>query len=274
MAEQLRDAADLPNSASLRCAVARLVAAGPRAGLFFDFDGVLAPIQDDPVTVQPEPGMRRALTELSGVVGRLALVSSRPVEFLHDRLGAVPRLELHGLYGLEHMNNGQVVIDPAARPWLPAVRRLAREAASALPEVYVEDKALSVGLHYRLAPHRRAAIEAWAADAQRRTGFVPQPGRMVVELRPPIPMDKGVAVARLAQDLEAAWFFGDDVGDVPAFAELHRRAAGAAGRFSALAVGVGNDTVVAEVAAQADVLLPTPALVVELLRHLRARFGS
>jgi trehalose 6-phosphate phosphatase len=97
---------------------------------------------------------------------------------------------------------------------------------------------------------------------------------MVVELRPPIPMDKGRVVARLAEDLDAAWFFGDDIGDVPAFIELHRRAAVSDGRFSALAVGVGNDTPVAEVAAHADVLLAVPALVVELLRHLRAGFGS
>ena len=274
MADELRGAADFPGSAVLRSAVQRLAAAGPRSGLFFDFDGVLAPIQDDPDTVQPEPGVLPALAELSEVAGRLAVVSSRPAGFLHDRLGALPFLDLYGMYGLEHVAAGRVVLDPAARPWLPAVRRLAREAAAALPGVYIEDKALSVGLHYRLTPHRRAAIEAWAAAAQRRTGFVPQPGRMVLELRAPIPMDKGHAVARLAKDLDAAWFFGDDIGDVLAFAELHRRVAVSGGRFSALAVGVGNDAVVAEVAAHADVLLPGPASVVELLRYLRASWGG
>jgi len=269
--EELRGPADFPGSPVLSAAVGRLVAAGRRAGLFFDFDGVLAAIQNDPDAVRPVAGALPALDALSRVVGRVAVVSSRTAEFLRDRLAAVPGLDIHGLYGLEHVDGGgRIAVEPAARPWLAAVGRLAGEAASAFPDIRVEDKRLSVGLHYRLTPHRRQAIEAWAADAQRRTGFVAQAGRMVVELRPPLPMDKGSVVARLAAGLDAAWFFGDDLGDLPAFDELHRRAR--SGGFAALAVGVGNDAVVEEVRARADVLLTTPAVLVDLLRFLRAQY--
>lgn len=274
MTDELRDAADFGSSEVLRAAVERLVAAGTRTGLFFDFDGVLSRIQENPDSVRPTEGVRAALEELSPVVDRLALISSRNAAFLNQRLAGVPNLRIYGLYGLEHVSNdGSIAVEPAARPWMAAVQQLRSEAARELPEVHVEDKKLAVGLHYRRTPQLREPVEAWARQAARRTGFTVQAGRMVVELRPPIAMDKGSVVAKLSADLDAAWFFGDDLGDLPAFEALHRRAAQEGG-FSGLAVGVDNDTTVDEVRRQADIFLGSPELVVDLLRYVRRAFGS
>jgi trehalose 6-phosphate phosphatase len=264
----LRDRADFQGCPTLRSAIERLVAAPSSSGLFFDFDGVLSRIQPDPQTVQPTAGVAHALENLATVVGKIALVSSRNAEFLRDRLFGIPRLEIYGLYGLEHVDErGAVAVEPAAQPWIPAVRRLVDKAVGELPGVHVEDKRLSVGLHYRHAPHLRASIEDWARRAAHSAGFTVQPGRMVVELKPPIRMDKGSVVATLSADLRTAWFFGDDLGDLPAFAALHRRAE-TDGAFSGLAVGVGNDTDVAEVRQAADVFLDSPDVLVELLRYV------
>jgi trehalose 6-phosphate phosphatase len=269
---ELRDVADFRANGVLSVAIDRLVAEGARSGLFFDFDGVLSRIQDDPEEVSPIDGAREALEQLNTVVGRVAVVSSRNAEFLYRQLAGVPGLEIYGLYGLEHVeDDGRIAVEPAAQQWVAAVRELRDEAIRALPGVHVEDKTLSVGLHYRLTPHLRNNIESWAQRAADRTGFTMQAGRMVVELKPPIAMDKGSVLTKLTKNLNAAWFFGDDLGDLPAFAALHRRAEHD-GRFSGLAVGVGNDPVVEEVREQSDVFLASPEVLVELLRYVREKF--
>lgn len=271
---ELRISADFPTNSVVDTALKKLVAAGSSSGLFFDFDGVLSRIQDDPESVRPSPGVARVLETLVGQVGRVALVSSRNAEFLHSRLGAVPGLDIHGLYGLEYVEpDGTVAIRDEAREWTAAARDLCERATSELSDVYVEDKTLSIGLHYRLTPHARQAVEEWARAAAERTGFQVQPGRMAVELKPPLDVDKGTTLARLTDGLDAAWFFGDDLGDLPAFATLHERAT-VDPTFSCLAVGVGNDTVVDEVLAACDVFLASPALLVEFLRYVSGRLAA
>ncbi|HEY0640846.1 MAG TPA: trehalose-phosphatase [Pseudonocardiaceae bacterium] len=270
----LRAADDLGAAAPVRAAVDALVAAGAGSGLFFDFDGVLARIQPDPESVRPMDGVVDALAALLPKVGTVALVSARNAAFLRDRLGALPGVELHGLYGLERIDrDGVATVVDAARAWVEPARALLAEAVRALPGVYVEDKTLSVGLHYRRAPSLRGQVERWAAEAAGRTGFVVQPGRMAVELKPPVAVDKGTTLTALVAGLRAAWYFGDDLGDLPAFAALRARAA-ADPAFHGLAVGIGNDTVVDEVRRAADVFLTSPDLLVHLLRHLDSRLPA
>ncbi len=269
MTAELRSSADFTSSSTANAALRKLAAAGRGSGLFFDFDGVLSRIQDDPEAVQPTPGIAEILAVLVTQVGKLALVSSRNAEFLHSRLGSLPGLEIYGLYGLEHAYpDGSTAVRPEAQEWIDEARALCEQATSQLPsDVYVEDKKLSVGLHYRLAPHTRDAVEEWARAAAERTGFRLQAGRMAVELKPPLDVDKGTTLTRLVDGLTAAWFFGDDLGDLPAFDALHERAAADPG-FDGLAVGVGNDTVVDEVLARSDVFIASPGLLVEFLHHI------
>ena len=252
-------------SAIVVAAIERLRNAGTRSGMFFDFDGVLSRIQDDPESVRPTEGAQSELEALRGLVGRIAVVSSRPADFLKTRFEDI---ELYGLYGLEHAEpGGSIVVEPAAREWITVVRTVRSEADEALPGVYVEDKTLSVALHYRRAPDARDAVEEWAREAAERTGLRLQPGRMAVELKPPLDIDKGSVVTRLIADLNAAWYFGDDLGDLPAFAALHKKTEG--GDFDGIAVGVGNDTVIEAVRAESDIFLESPESVVELLRFVR-----
>src|SRR5207248_10509560 len=141
----------------------------------------------------PAPGVVAALARLRLRVGRLAIVSARPVDFLRPRFEAVGAIALHGLYGLQTMTPaGEVVTDAAALAWLPVMRELADRAARELPSgVLVEYKRLGVALHYRRAPEHRQAVETWSAERCAQLGLVAQPGRMVVELKPPVERDKG-----------------------------------------------------------------------------------
>lgn len=201
-------------------------------GFFFDFDGTLAPIQDDPEAVRaPEPA-RAALTGLAGRARRVAVISARPVGFLAGRLGDVPGLELFGLYGLESSADGgrTVATLPAAEPYAPVLAQVIAAARAAFPDALVEDKRLACALHFRTTPDLEQPILAWAGERARRDGLRLQHGRKVVELKPPVDWDKGAAVRSVLPGLAGAWYFGDDLGDLPAFAALAHAAREGAGR--------------------------------------------
>jgi len=242
-------------------------------GFFFDFDGTLSPIQDDPETVEPVPGVPAALARLAAAAGLTAVVSGRPVAFLGRRLGGIPGLALYGLYGFEYSCDGGATVRtiPEAEPYAPVVARVVADARAAFPGTLIEDKRLSCSLHFRTAPALESAIEDWAAGRAAADGLVVQHGRMVVELKPPLDTDKGAVVLREAGALAGAWYFGDDLGDLPAFAALDRLAAERPG-FHAVRVAVANaEGRGAALGEHADLRLPEPARVPELLAGLLAR---
>jgi len=219
--------------------------------------------------VRPVPGVVEALTRLAANARRVAIVSARPVAFLSDRLRGAGPLTLHGLYGLERQRPGEPVeTDPRALPWVPLVGRLTGLALRELPpEVRVEHKRISVALHYRTAPDLRLAVERWAGEQAGLHGLTAQRGRMVVELRPPVHGDKGDVVRAEIGDLGCAWYFGDDVADLAAFQALAERAAAGDG-FCGVRVAVRNPETGAELAAQADHVLASPAEVPGFLAGL------
>ncbi len=141
-----------------------------------------------------------------------------------------------------------------------------RLAASAPPGVLVEAKGATVALHWRLAPEAAEWAEQAVAEETERNSLRAFPGRMSVELRPPLDVDKGSVVAELARDSTAACYFGDDLGDLPAFAALAdlRRRPG----VNTVSIGVVDDETPIEIAEAADVAVRGPAAALELLAWL------
>ncbi|MGA3487154.1 trehalose-phosphatase [Micromonosporaceae bacterium DT55] len=239
--------------------------------LFFDFDGTLAPVQEDPTAVRPDPAAIAALAALTPLVKRIVIVSARPVEFLREHFGDLTRIDLYGLYGLEHSHlGGATITEPAAEPWVPTMAELAEQATAELPSgTLVEFKRLSVALHYRAVPQLAAQVEAWGRAAAERLGLRVQIGRMVIELKPPVDGDKGMVIAEAVRSTGCAWYFGDDVSDIKAFAALRERAA-VAPDFFGVCVAVANPETGDEVSAAADLTLDSPeALGVFLTRAAR-----
>jgi len=107
------------------------------------------------------------------------------------------------------------------------------------------------------------------ADAAARLGLVPHWGRKVLEIRPPVEIDKGVAVGALLHEaaIEAALYAGDDTTDLHAFRELRAQAASGDLRH-AVCVGVRSDEAPGGLLRDADLLVEGAAGVVELLKLL------
>ena len=232
---------------------------------FFDFDGVLSPVTDDPDAAQTVPAIPGVLERLAAAVRRVAIVSARPVSFLRSRFASLERVDLYGLYGLEVWHEGDVVTEPAALPWVPAMADLADRARAELPDpILVEYKRLSVALHYRTAPEQAAAVEHWGHEQAERLGLKVQDGRMVIELKPPVDQDKGMVITEGVRDAGCAWYFGDDMSDIKAFDALRAREA-VDPAFFGVAVAVANPETGAEVSSAADLTLESPAAVAEFV---------
>lgn len=236
-----------------------------------DYDGTLAPIVDDPARAVALPAALDALRELVDVVRLVAVVSGRPVSFLREHL-PIEGVALVGQYGLERLVDGDIVADPRTAPYVPDVASAAEEAEQRWPELLIERKGkIACTVHWRARPHHPSATELQRlAD---RHGLVTLSSRLACELRPPVPVDKGVAVAQLlgTPQLEAAVFIGDDRGDLRAFDALDRRQLEDDGEFTGVRVAVGSPEAPPELLERADVIVDGPEGVAAFLSSLVRR---
>ena len=129
----------------------------------------------------------------------------------------------------------------------------------------MEDKGLTVSFHYREAADEEAALAYLeeVAERARGEGLVPRFGRKVLEIRPPVRADKGTAVEHLLDEagLQRALYAGDDTTDLDGF-----RAVG--GLEVGVRVAVSSDEAPEELVRTADIVVDSPAELVELLRRL------
>ncbi len=191
-----------------------------RPALFLDLDGTLAAIEPQPEDVKAEPWRTQLLDKLhDNLEGRLAVVSGRTLEEL-DRIleGAVPALAaVHGL--IRRRQDGTVLQSPP-HPGLTAARAEVAALTAGRTGLKVEDKGLSIALHYRQAPVLGARIRADLQRIAKENGLKLQMGDMVAEICSP-GFDKGAAVrAFMAEEPFAGStpiFVGDDLTDEDGF---------------------------------------------------------
>ncbi|MGY0068162.1 trehalose-phosphatase [Streptomyces sp. QTS137] len=254
-----------------------LLARPGRALIALDFDGTLAPIVPDPEQARAHPGAVRALAALAPEMASVAVITGRPpaVAVRHGGFAGVPGLEhlvVLGHYGTERWNaaTGDITA-PAPHPGVAAVRAELPgllDRAGAPEGTWTEEKGRAVAVHTRRTADPQTALEALReplTGLAQRHGLVVEPGRMVLELRPP-GMDKGVALAEYAREIGAGTvlYAGDDLGDLPAYAAVDKlRSDGVPG----LLVCSGSDEVT-ELRERADVVVDGPEGVVHLLEAL------
>ncbi|WP_369247448.1 trehalose-phosphatase [Streptomyces sp. R41] len=274
------DSLPTPATPAGRDGLDAILARPTRAVIGLDFDGTLAPIVPDPEQARAHPDAVPALAALAPKVASVAVITGRPagVAVRHGGFAGVPGLEhlvVLGHYGAERWDAvSGTVSAPAPHPGVAAVRAELPgflDTIGAWQGTWIEEKGRAVAVHTRRASDPQAAFEALReplTDLATRHGLIVEPGRMVLELRPP-GMDKGVALLEYAREIgaEAVVYAGDDLGDLPAFAAVDKlRSDGIPG----LLVCSGSSEV-AELADRADLVVDGPSGVVRLLAALAAQ---
>jgi trehalose 6-phosphate phosphatase len=199
------------------------------------------------------------------------IISGRDTDFLVSRLPVTGALFI-GNHGLEERDGGASRVVDAAQPYLARLRRAA-DAAEALPQarapgIVIERKRATVSIHFRQAADPSAAgaaLRPALEEIAHHEHLQLQPGRLVWELRPPLDLDKGGVLRRLAADLQPAGiiFVGDDRMDADAFSALKRMPS-----VRTLAVGVRSTEVRDDIFLDCDLMVEGVAGVTQLLRQL------
>lgn len=262
-------------AATLAQSLEPLLADPARAAVLLDIDGTLAPIvrhSDDAHVPEPTRAPLIAVAKRYAVVG---CISGRQATTAR-RIVSLGSIAYVGNHGSELLRPGgtEVEIDPEIAAHEQTVRSFAREVWG--PElqrlrIRSEDKRFIAAFHWRGAPDEDAAEDAVRAIAERAeaAGLLTHWGRKVLEIRPPVPLDKGRGVRRLLEGRELAigLYVGDDLTDLDAFEGL-RSLVSEQRLGAALCVGVRSDETPDKLEASADLLVDGPRGVRELLTTL------
>lgn len=205
-----------------------------RLFLFFDFDGTLVPIQNDPADCSLSPNIRGQLEKiaLSGSAS-IAILSGRSLADIRKRV-QIKGIYYGGNHGLQISGPRIRFIHPEAKLFkhtIDSVRQSIEKAAGDLQGVFIEKKDLSFALHYRMAGKedktsarhifRKTISEEFAGHA-----FKVIKGKQVLELSPDVPWDKGTAALYILRRLNMDHlpvYIGDDLTDETAFRALKKK---------------------------------------------------
>lgn len=245
------------------------------AAVLCDLDGTLAPIVDRPeAAAVPEP-TREALRALAGRYALVGIVSGRRATDARAIVG-IEELAYSGNHGFELLGPGaaEPVPDPALEGHDEDAARFVEELDAGELESLgfrVEDKGAIVALHWRGAPNEGEA-EARASEIASEAEWqdlVSHRGRKVLEIRPDVSIDKGMAVESLlrGRELRAAMYGGDDRTDADAFRGL-RRLRDAGELEAAVAIAVASEEVPPDLLDEADARVDGPQGYLEVLRSL------
>ncbi len=272
--------------------------------VLLDVDGTLAPIVERAEDAQVPESTRSVLIELTKSYGLVACVSGRRAQQARQivAIGSIAYVGNHGGELLAPGSTEVQLLEPAMASWGHKAADFAQQASAGTlrgMRVRCEDKGAVVAFHWRGARDEDAAAAALqeVGRAAEEEGFAVHWGRKVLEVRPPVKLDKGLGIAALFRhargedvagagadaggidragsevvaaaepEITAAVYVGDDRTDVDAFNQL--RTMVAAGTLqAAVCVAVASEEAPAELVALADVVLDGPGEVRAMLAAL------
>ncbi len=248
-----------------------------RSAVLCDIDGTLAPIVEQADRAEVPEHTRELVLRIARGYGLVACITGRPAKVARRMVG-IDSITYVGNHGLERLAPSSDQVELA-----PELEHYEREAAAFAADAFsgdlrdlgveLEDKRSIQSFHWRGASHEPAARRALEQVAERAAaqGLAPHWGRKVLEIRPPLPIDKGTAVAALLRDseLSAAIFIGDDTTDLDAFRALRQlRETGVLDHV--VSVGVLSQEGPAELEREADMTVEGTIGVARLLQRLAA----
>ncbi len=241
-------------------------------GVMSDIDGTLSPIVSRPEEATVPEEIRELLRRLVAKGVKVGLISGRSLETARRMVG-LDDVAYAAEHGLSVWLDGR----RETAPGLAEYEALASEAeqelravCDAISGVQVENKGALIAVHYRRAEDPATARKAVLAAVERSRAasrFGTHEGRMVIELRPPLEVDKGTALEGLAERLgiRGVVCLGDDITDIDMFAAARRLRAGG---MAIATVAVVGEEAAPEVAAAADYAVEGVDGVSRLLREM------
>jgi trehalose 6-phosphate phosphatase len=267
------------------------------AAVLLDVDGTLAPIVEYAEDAHVSEATRALLIEVTKRYGLVGCVSGRRAQAARQivAIGSIAYIGNHGGELLAPGSTKTQLLDATMASWGEKVRAFAEHVyAGQLRTLRVrcEEKGVIVAVHWRGArdeSQAEAALREVAAQAQEQ-GLAVHWGRKVLEIRPPVTLDKGHGIAALFREVRgepdgrarsdaggegqatesvfaAALYAGDDRTDLDAFRELRSMVSSGTLR-SAVCVAVASDEAPAELVEQADLVVDGPNEVRALLAAL------
>jgi trehalose-phosphatase len=207
---------------------------GSPLAVMLDIDGTLSPIVPRPEHAIVPAATRDTLRKLVAVPGVVvALVSGRSAADSW-RLAGLAGAWVIGNHGLELRDpDGKLTTPQEVQPFEAAITEAARALGPierTVPGAIVENKRWTLSLHYRLVdPSATPALMKRAGEVAREFGLRMMEGKKIIELRPPVDVNKGTATTALAERVGAlrdggsVMYAGDDRTDEDAFRALRAR---------------------------------------------------
>jgi trehalose 6-phosphate phosphatase len=245
------------------------------SAVLLDIDGTLAPIVRHATDAHVPEATRSLLIEISKRYRIVGCVSGRRAATARQ-IVAIGTIAYVGNHGGELLRPRATTpeVDPEVAAWTARVRDFAQRVYTSDRQrlrVRSEDKDAIAAFHWRGAPDEEAAAAAVReiAELAQQEGFVVHWGRKVLEVRPPVPLDKGLGIATLLRGypVSAAMYAGDDTTDLDAFRGL-RQLVQAGELENAVCVAVSSDEAPPELAREADLTVDGTGAVRGLLEAL------
>jgi trehalose 6-phosphate phosphatase len=184
--------------------------------LAFDYDGTLAPIVKDASQAKPRPETRQLLTQLCEHY-TCALLTGRARKDVLRHLDGIPFAQVLGNHGAEWGESvpGEYAMTRQVKRWLEQLER----SLAGLQGVHIEDKGISLSIHYRKARRKEQTLERIQDALKPLRGLRVIGGKQVVNVLPKQLGGKGQALRQLKKFYGAptALFAGDDLNDEEVF---------------------------------------------------------
>ena len=184
-------------------------------------------------------------------------ISGRPVTDVREMVGVEDMVYI-GNHGLERWVDGEVRYVEGVEEYMPRIEAVLNELKGliTIEGVVLENKGPIASIHYRQCRDQEAAqkvIVEIAHELAKHNNLKVGLGKMVVELKPPMEVDKGIAICNLAEEykLKGAIYLGDDLTDVDVFKAFKRQGL----HFTGISVGVVSDETSTLIAEEADYIV-------------------
>lgn len=225
-------------------------------GLITDIDGTISKTAPTPQEARISPLCHHYLSILCHHLALVAAVSGRPVVEVKDMVN-IDGMVYIGNHGMERWIKGHYQIPKDVQNYAKVIKAVIKELEPilAIAGVWIEDKGVTATIHYRLSPKPESAkrqILATLENSVQAKGLRMMPGKMAIDLLPPVDFDKGTAVSVLIQEynLQGGIYLGDDVTDITAFQAIHT--AHRSSNFEGFALGVTSPEMPEKLIAEAD----------------------